>query len=120
MTNRYKKSEDTLKKVNEKLQNKMNKIVNKNKINNIQNITNNTQNNTQINNNVVKLVNFGQEDLDKISHTVFIDTIKSQGVGLYNKAIEGIYFNRDYPQNQNIYISDKVEESVCSFVLDNK
>ena len=37
---------------------------------------------------------------------MFIDTIKSQGAGLYNKAIEGIHFNKDYPENQNIYISD--------------
>lgn len=41
-----------------------------------------------------------------VSHKVFIDTIRSQGAGLYNKAIEGIYFNRDHPENQNIYISD--------------
>ncbi len=30
----------------------------------------------------------------------------SQGAGLYNKAIDGIHFNKDYPENQNIYISD--------------
>jgi nucleoside-diphosphate-sugar epimerase len=50
--------------------------------------------------------NFGSEDLSKISHNVFIDTIKSQGAGLYNKAIDGIHFNKDHPENQNIYISD--------------
>ncbi len=104
MTNRYnelEKNNSYLKKTNEKLQNKVNKIVNKNKINNTQNITNNT-----IINNNVKLVNFGLEDLEKIPHSIFIDTVKSQGAGLYNKAIEGIYFNKDYPENQNIYISD--------------
>jgi hypothetical protein len=105
MTERYSELEQNnsyLKKTNEKLQNKVNKIVNKNKINNTQNITNNTI----INNNGVKLVNFGSEDLEKIPHSVFIDTVRSQGAGLYNKAIEGIYFNKDYPENQNIYISD--------------
>ena len=104
MTERYselEKNNEELKKNNEKLQNKVNKIVNKNKINNTQNINNNT-----IINNGVKLVNFGSEDLSKISHNVFIDTIRSQGAGLYNRAIDGIHFNKDYPENQNIYISD--------------
>ena len=61
-----------------------------------------------INNNqpIIKLVNFGSEDLAKILHNVFIDTIRYQGPGLYNKAIEGIHFNKEYPENQNIYISD--------------
>jgi hypothetical protein len=105
MTERYnelEKNNKELTKTNQKLQKKMCKIVTKNNINN----SGNTTNNTVINNPVIKLVNFGQEDLDNISYKVFIDTIKSQGAGLYNKAIEGIYFNRDYPENQNIYISD--------------
>jgi hypothetical protein len=32
--------------------------------------------------------------------------MRYQGPGLYNKAIEGIHFNKEYPENQNIYISD--------------
>ena len=111
MTDRYydlEKSNNELKKTNEKLQTKMNKIVNKNKIINTNNTTNSNNNitNTVINNPTIKLVNFGSEDLSKISHNVFIDTIKSQGASLYNKAIDGIHFNKDYPENQNIYISD--------------
>ena len=113
MTDRYselEKNNNELIKTNEKLQTKMVKIVNKNKIinNNNNNNTNSNNNitNTVINNSVIKLVNFGSEDLNKISHNVFIDTIKSQGAGLFNKAIEGIHFNKDYPENQNIYISD--------------
>ena len=100
-----------LKKTNGKLQNKMNKIVNKNKINNTQNITNNTI----INNNGVKLVNFGSEDLDKINYNIFIDTIKSQGASLYNKAIDGIHFNKEHPENQNIYISDFNRDKVMIY-----
>ena len=100
-----------LKRTNEKLQNKINKIVNKNKINNTQNITNNTI----INNNGVKLVNFGSENLDKINCNVFINTIKTQGIGLYNKAIEGIHFNKDYPENKNIYISDFNRDKVMIY-----
>ena len=108
MTDRYdgleKKHNDVIK-TNEKLQTKMNKIVNKNKITNTTNSHNNVSN-TVINNPTIKLVNFGSEDLSKISHNVFIDTIKSQGASLYNRAIDGIHFNKDYPENQNIYISD--------------
>lgn len=85
----------------------MNKIVNKNKITNTSTTnSNNNITNTVINNPVIKLVNFGSEDLSKISHNVFIDTIRNQGANLYNKAIDGIHFNKDHPENQNIYISD--------------
>ncbi len=109
MTNRYielEKNNIELKKSNEKLQTKMNKIVSKNKITNTNTNSNNIITNTFINNPIIKLVNFGSEDLQKISHNIFIDTIRTQGAGLYNKAIEGIHFNKDYPENQNIYISD--------------
>lgn len=102
MTNRYgelEKKHNEVIKINEKLQNKVNKIVNKNKIINTStsNTTNSNNNitNTVINNPTIKLVNFGSEDLSKISHNVFIDTIKSQGAGLYNRAIDGIHFNKD-------------------------
>ena len=117
-----------LQKQNIKLQNKMNKIVLKNKVktnkslnsNNSFNTTNTqhiTTTNTVINNNnpIIKLVNFGSEDLSKISHTVFIDTIRTQGTCLYNKAIEGIHFNTSYPENQNIYISDFNRDKVMIY-----
>ena len=98
------KNNKELKKTNDKLQNKVSKIVNKNQIIN-----------TVINNNCIKLVDFGNEDLDKLSYNIFIDTIKSQGVGLYNKAIEGIHFNKDHPENQNIYISDFNRDKVMIY-----
>ena len=125
-----------LQKLNYKLQNKMDKIVLKNKVkinknsninitntknsNNTQNITNNLI----VNNHPIKLVDFGKEDLNKISHNIFIDTIKSQGTGLYNKALEGIHFNKDYPENQNIYISDFNRDKVMIYknekwIIDN-
>jgi hypothetical protein len=109
-----------LQKLNFKLRNKMDKIVNKNKVkintNSNNTNSNNTQTNTIINNNQqIKLVNFGSEDLNKISHNVFIDTIRSQGFGLYNKAVEGIHFNKEYPENQNIYISDFNRDKVMIY-----
>jgi hypothetical protein len=118
MTERYKeleKNNTELKKTNEKLQNKVNKIVNKNKITNTNTNSNNKITNTVINNPTIKLVNFGSEDLDKISYNVFIDTIKSQGAALYNKALEGIHFNKDHPENQNIYISDFNRDKVMIY-----
>ena len=116
MTERYtelEKNNTELKKTNEKLQNKVNKIVNKNKITNTN--SNNKITNTVINNPTIKLVNFGSEDLDKISYNVFLDTIKSQGAALYNKALEGIHFNKDHPENQNIYISDFNRDKVMIY-----
>ena len=98
------KNNKELKRINDKLQIKVSKIVNKNQIIN-----------TVINNNCIKLVDFGNEDLDKLSYNIFIDTIKSQGVGLYNKAIEGIHFNKDHPENQNIYISDFNRDKVMIY-----
>jgi len=110
-----------LQRLNYKLQNKMDKIVLKNKfkINTLNTL--NTLNTHNITNNIVmnypniKLVDFGNEDLEKISHTVFIDTIRTQGSGLYNKAIDGIHFNKDYPENQNIYISDFNRDKVMIY-----
>jgi len=109
-----------LQKLNYRLQNKINKIVlkNKYKINKNNTNSNNTQNitnNVIVNNANIKLVDFGNEDLNKISHNVFIDTIRSQGSGLYNKAIDGIHFNKDYPENQNIYISDFNRDKVMIY-----
>jgi len=125
-----------LQKQNYKLQNKMNNIVNKNKvkvnksIKNYCNTTTNSNNTQHITNNVVmnipviKLVDFGNEKLDKISYKVFIDTIKTQGASLCNKAIEGIHFNSDHPENQNIYISDFNRDKVMIYknekwIIDN-
>jgi len=106
-----------LQKLNYKLQNKMDKIVSKNKIkiNNNNTNTQNITNNLIVNNPIIKLVDFGNENLENISHNIFIETIKSQGIGLYNKAIEGIHFNKDYPENQNIYISDFNRDKVMIY-----
>ena len=135
MINKYyglEKNNIELQKMNWKLQNRMEKIVSKNKIKISNNITNNTQNtanknistNLIINNPNINLVDFGKEDLVNLSHQIFIDALKSQGYGLYNKAIEGIHFNKDYPENQNIYISDINREKVMVYkdekwLLDN-
>jgi hypothetical protein len=127
MKQKYKNLENNnikLQKTNHKLQNKIENIVNKNNIN-INNINNNNTNNgIIINNPTIKLVDFGKEDLDKMSYLVFIDAIKSQGLGLFNKTIEGIHFNKDYPENHNIYISDINREKVMVYknekwLLDN-
>jgi hypothetical protein len=108
-----------LSKQNYKLQSKMDKIVSKNKVkinksisnSNNNNITTTNSNNTQnitnnviMNNATIKLVDFGNEDLDKISYRVFIDTIRTPGASLCNKAIEGIHFNSDHPENHPQFI----------------
>ncbi len=61
------------------------------------------------------MIDFGNEDLDKISYQVFIDTIKTQGASLCNKVIVGIHFNKEHPENHNIYISDFNRDKVMIY-----
>ena len=75
--------------------------------NNNSNIVNNTINNT-INNNLV-LVNFGKEDLNIIDKKNYLNKIVKKvitGVKIFDELLKIIYFNSDYPQFSNIYISD--------------
>jgi hypothetical protein len=63
------------------------------------NITNNSNNNIKI--------EFGKEDLSKLSNDFFIKTlINSSGAAIPCKIIEGIHFNPDLKENMNVYISD--------------
>lgn len=116
-----------LQKSNLELQKKMNKIIIKNqKIKYVNNNSNNNSNNQniQINNNHIKLVCFGKEDFDKIDYKVYVEAMKKTGPLLYQKTVEGIHFNPEYPEYQNIYISDVNREKVMKYsdekwILDN-
>ena len=68
--------------------------------------SNNIQNNTQ--NNIV-MVNFGKEDLSIIDRQIYIDRVVKKhifGVKIPEEILKIIYFNPQYPQLSNIYISD--------------
>ena len=88
------------------------KIINNisNSNNNITNNTTNNTNTTNTNNVVFQLVNYGKEDLDKIDVKDFFNTIvknnKICGVKIPEEILKLIHFNSNYPELNNIYISD--------------
>jgi hypothetical protein len=80
--------------------------INTNNINNtkINNQINNKMNN--ITNNNIK-IEFGKEDLSKISNDFFIKTlVNSSGALIPSKIIEGIHFNPELKEFMNVFISD--------------
>jgi hypothetical protein len=100
-----------------KTNNKNNWIVNKNKSNisnisntlntlNTSNINNSNINNGTVNNNIT--IQFGKEDLSEIDNKYFINLIKSNSTGakIITDLVKMIHFNEDYPQFQNVYMSD--------------
>lgn len=66
--------------------------------------------NTNSNNVVFNLVNYGKEDLAKIDIKHFINNVvknnKASGVKIPEEILKLIHFNPDYPEHNNIYISD--------------
>jgi regulator of replication initiation timing len=87
-----------IKKENKHLKNNI--VIKKNNTTN--NTINNTTNNTQINNNI-QLVAFGKEDLSQIDDKV-VSVILKKGFMSVPKLIEYIHFNKNNPENHNIYI----------------
>jgi len=72
---------------------------------NINNQVNNQVNGNITNNNIK--IEFGKEDLSKLSNDFFIKTlINSSGAAIPCKIIEGIHFNPELKENMNVYISD--------------
>ena len=82
----------------------LNNVVNKS----TQNITNNNNNNNNnnYNNNInVKLVAFGQEDMDSMKPSEIFNIIK-HGFSSVPELVKAIHFNKSRPENHNIYISN--------------
>ncbi len=104
---------EDFKKQNELLQEQIKTIINKN-IN--KNIIKNQQNNLNINIMTNKLVKFGEEDLKKINLKYFIEPIcKKFGKAALVNLTENIHFNPEYPEYQNVYISDINREKYMIF-----
>ena len=86
-----------------------------NKTTNVQNnITNNITNNTQNNSiNIINVINtdkskirkFGEEDLSYITNEEYLD-ILGKGFRSPHELVEYIHFNKNQPQNHNVYISN--------------
>jgi hypothetical protein len=75
---------------------------------NIFDINTNTNINNQVNNVSTNIkIEFGKEDLSKISNEFFIKTLlNSTGALIPSKIIEGIHFNPEYAEFMNVFISD--------------
>ena len=96
--------------------NKLNETCNNNNNNNNNNSNNNNvtnkikkQFNNQLNNTNIKIdkIEFGKEDLDKLSDAFYINTLMNySGAIIPSKIIEGIHFNLSLEENMNVYISD--------------
>jgi uncharacterized C2H2 Zn-finger protein len=71
--------------------------------NNIQNQQNN--NNIQINNNNIKILSFGKEDVSHITNDIYKNILR-KGMGSLPSLIEYIHFNKNKPENHNVYISN--------------
>ena len=112
-----KQAEDTKKQQEqiEHLTNIINKLSNTtNNANNTNNNNTNTNTNTNSNNNInsnnsitnIK-IEFGKEELKNIDKSVFYNALlKGSGAEIPSKLIEGIHFNENYKEYQNVYISD--------------
>lgn len=81
-----------------------------NTISNSNNITNTINTNSNTNNVVFQLVNYGKEDLNKIDTKEFVNSIVKNnrlcGVKIPEEILKLIHFNPNYPELNNIYISD--------------
>ncbi len=102
------KNNEELNKKNDELNKKIEEVLKKNtgNTNNTQNITNN---NIQIINNVTKINPFGKESYDKLNKKDILKImtdIKNNGKHCFNKLIDLIHFNKNIPENQNIYMGD--------------
>jgi uncharacterized C2H2 Zn-finger protein len=98
--NEMKQKIGELEKENKNLQLTINN--NKQNVNNIKN-----QQNIQINNNNnnIKILSFGKEDISHITDDVYKRILK-KGMGSVPSLIEYIHFNKNKPENHNVYISN--------------
>jgi len=84
-------------------------------------ITKNINSNNSINNNIM-LVNFGKEDLNVIDKQIYFDRVVKKsisGVKIPEEILKLIYFNPQYPQLSNIYISD-INREKCMIYEDGE
>ena len=85
-----------------------NKSINTDNSNNTNNNINNQINGNITTNNIkIEKIEFGKEDLSKLSDSFFINTLMyNSGASIPCKIIEGIHFNPKLKENMNVYITD--------------
>ena len=74
-------------------------------INTLNNTNNNTTNNTTNNTYNIKLIAFGKEDISTMSEEVYKKII-NKGFNSVPALVEEIHFNKNKPENHNVYISN--------------
>jgi hypothetical protein len=101
------KYENVLSKYEELIELFNNNVSNSNNKNNCIN-SNNSNNVCQTNSNNITIVQFGKEDYSKIPNGLILNSLMtSTGIGIPCKLIEKMHFNNDYPEFQNVCITDK-------------
>jgi hypothetical protein len=83
-------------------------------VNNNSNNINNTFNTTNNNNIIIQLVQHGKEDITKIDPLIIQNALKS-GYDAIPNLIKGIHFNENYPENQNIYVTNRRTDDVLIY-----
>ena len=100
---------EEIEKQNEELKNEMTKMKKKDKIQKINNLNKGTINNSvdNSNNNVIniQLVAYGKEDYDKLTEKEY-KIIINKGFKSIQEAVKSLHFNKNRPENHNIYISN--------------
>ena len=122
MENNYQTMENnyqTMENENMKLKNEIEKIQKGGDINNNTKIINNNNNNNdnrQINKGIIQnnfIVQFGEEDIDKIDLKGAMKTfLTSTGGNIVSNMLKYINLNSEYPQNNNVCITDNSREIV--------
>ena len=72
--------------------------------------TNNTTNNTT--NNIININNYGDENTKYITKDFIVNLLKNKPFKAIPELIKHTHFNNDYPENQNIRLTNKKEPYV--------
>jgi len=99
------------------MEEKMNELAKENKELKSQNITiNNTtnNNNTNYNNINIQLVAFGKEDKDSMKNSEIFQILR-KGFSSVPELVRAIHFNKDRPENHNVYISNMRDNYVMVY-----
>lgn len=95
--------------------NKQNKTINKHNVDNSKNVVNNVNNSKNVVNNVdnstnvVNVMAFGKEDISFISDEKY-KSLMNRGYAAPSAMTEHVHFNKDKPENHNIYVSNKKDK----------
>ena len=114
------KQDEKIEKQDEKIKHLEKLLSDKNTSNTIQNITNNNNNNNTQNNLItgntfnIQLLAFGKEDISHLTENDY-KLIINKGFKSVQELLKSIHFNKNKPENHNIYISNMRDNYVMVF-----